>query len=416
MLLNRERALGMMKEAHLDVLVGTTPENVTYMTNHTGWEHRAYRGNTMARGMQNYSVLTSEGERILIAHMLNEIPYAVSFGVHKQLDDVWAWGGSFINKPPGFKPEHEEERAVAEFLDSPKRMTEDAVTALINCLKEKGISKGRIGIELFGLAPAAEERLQSEFHQIEFVDCGELLCQIRYVKTPEEIELLKRAALVNEKALQDVLKAIKPGVTELEVRRVYKASIGAQDASEDFFNCSGGYRAGFWAGVSDYRYKRGDQIMVDPGCELAFPHRYHGDTGVICVLGEPTREHLEMWKKNLDVYNTLLDNLRPGMKPTEIFDRVAAVQKKHFGFVAGYFGHGIGIEKREKPMINRVPGAGQRTLDIGDDPAIEKGMVLCPEIPFTRMGFGAVHVEETVVITDHGYEKLLPTVRDLFTL
>ena len=123
MLLNKERALAMMKEAKLDALIGTTPENVLYMTGYSGWMTWAYRGNTMDGGLQVYAMLTPDGARTLITHILIEVGYACTYKVDKELDDIWAYGTDFIVKAEGFKPQYYDEELTSRLLDSPTRRT-----------------------------------------------------------------------------------------------------------------------------------------------------------------------------------------------------------------------------------------------------------------------------------------------------
>ena len=410
MLLNKERALAIMKEEKLDALIATTPENVLYMTDHAGWMAWVYRGNTMQRGCQQYSILTPDGARTLITHLLIDLPYVNNCDV--QVDDLWVYGPTFVKKPEGYQPQIPEEKLMAELMDSKTRRTVDSATALVGALKARGVARGRVGIEFFGLAPSVEDILRTEFRQMELVEAGEILRRIRYIKTPDEIHRLRLAALVNEKALQEVMKAIKPGVTEWEIRKVFKGTLGAQDASQDFFTCSGGLRAGVYAGISDYRFKTGDMVVIDPGCEL---NHYHADSGLVGVLGEPTKQQLDYWRKELDIWETGLETIGPGVTPAKVFDAMAAVQKKHFGIVGGYFGHCIGVEPREMPIINRVPGAGAKLMDMEGAPPFEPGMVFMLEIPFTIMGGYAVHIEKALVITERGWEPLIHTRHDLFT-
>jgi len=416
MLLNKERALAMMKEAKIDALVATQPENVTYMTNFEAWTvpgSFTYRGITMNRGFQAHGVLTSDGARALIIQSLSEATAAAAYGW--QVDELYVYGHHFINVPDSYDPqmdEWEDVRRWVEINNNKSNYTVDAVTALIKFLKKQGITKGRVGVELANLAPNAEQQLRDELNQVEFIDSGELFARIRYVKTHDELERLRRAAIVNERALHEMMKAIKPGVTEIEMRRLYRTSIAQEEGDIDFFTCAGGLRAGIWAAPTNYAFKPGDHVVIDVGCRV---NCYHADTGICGVLGEPTKKQKEMWKGLNEVWNAGVSILRPGLRPSQLFDAMADVQKKNFGFVGGYFAHSTGIECREGPFANRMPGAGQRLMDIGEDTPYETGMVILIEIPTPIVGIGCVHREETFLITERGCEPIIHTVRDLFS-
>jgi Xaa-Pro dipeptidase len=413
MLLNKERALELMKEARVDALIATQPENVTYMTNFENWMAPGffpYRGITMSRGFQCYAVLTPDGSRGLITHCLSEATAMATYGW--KVDDYYVYGTAFMQIPETYEPQPEDVQRWIDYYNSETNHTVDAVTALIKHLKKHGISRGRVAVELANLAPGAEQTLQDEFNQVEFIDAGELLARIRYVKTPEEIERLRHAAEVNERALEEVLKAIKSGVTEIAMRKVYRAALAQDEGDLDFFTCAGGMRAGIWAVAGNYCYKPGDHVLIDVGCRI---NCYHADTGVCGVLGEPTKKHKEMWNGLNEVWNAGVSILGPGLRPTQLFDAMAEVQKKIFGHVGGYFAHCIGIECREGPFANRVSGAGQRLMDAGEDPPYEVGMVVCIEIPTPIVGYGGVHKEETFIITENGCEPIIHTIRDLYS-
>ncbi len=409
MLLNIDRALAMMKESKVDALIATQPENVTYLTDYEAWlvpGAFTYRGITLRRGFQNYGVLTPDGARGLIVQSISEAAAIATFGW--QLEDMYIYGHPFIHRPPSYKPQREDEKIWCDLYDH--KRTDDGVTALMAILKKRNVTKGRVAIELANLAPDADERLRSAFTKIEFVDAGELFARIRYVKTPSEIERLRHAALVNERGLQAIMKALKPGVTEIEMRKVYRSVLAQEDGDIDFFTCAGGLRAGFWSAPGNYAYKAGDHIIIDPGCRV---NCYHADTGCCGSFGEPSKKQKEAWHGLIEIWNAGLAVLKAGLRPSQFYKAMADVQKKIFGYVAGYFSHGIGIEAREGPFANKMPGAGQRLMDIGQDPPYEAGMVILLEIPIPVIGFGGVHREETFIITEKGWEPLIHTMRDL---
>ncbi|MBI4331026.1 MAG: aminopeptidase P family protein [Chloroflexi bacterium] len=412
MLLNKERALGMMKEAGLSALIATQPENVAYLTNHAAWMvpgSYVYRGITLSRGFQIHGVLTPDGARTLIIRCGTELTAAATFGW--QVDDLYVYGTPSNFRTPGYTGQREDEKRWLELYDSKSNHTVDAVSALIKALRKQGVTRGRVAIEFANLAPDAEKALRAEFGQIEFVDAGDLLARVRYVKTPDEIARLRRAASVNETAVQEVMKAIRPGVTELEMKRLYRAVLAQEDSDLDFFMCSGGLRAGLLAAPGNYAYKPGDQVMMEFGCRVDC---YHADTGACGVLGEPVPRQKEMWRGLCEVWNAGISALRPGVRPSRVFDIMAAAQQKAFGYVTGYFAHGIGLECREGPFVNKMPGASQKLGDVGEDPPFEAGMVICVEIPMQVLGFGCVHREETFLITPTGCEPLVHTMRDLY--
>ncbi|MBI4331030.1 MAG: aminopeptidase P family protein [Chloroflexi bacterium] len=412
MLLNKDRALALIKGSKIDALVATQPENVTYMTDFEAWQTPGaypYRGITLNKGFQQHAVLTPDGARSLITHCWSEAGALATYGW--QVDDLYVYGTSSTVRQKGYKPDREDEKRWLDAYDSESNHTVDAVTALIKLLRKQGVTKGRVGIEFANLAPSAEQQLRREMDKIEFVDCGELLARIRWVKTPDEIARLRTAAAVNEKAVEAMMKAIRPGVTELETKRIYKTVLAQEDGDVDFFTCAGGVRGGFWPAPGAYAFKAGEPVVIDVGCRV---NCYHGDTGLCGAVGEPSKKHKDWWKALMEVWQSGVELLRPGNRPSQIYDAMAAVEMKNFGVVKGYFSHGIGIQCREAPFANRMPGTGQSLMDIGEDPPYEPGMVICLEDSMPIQGFGALHREDTFLVTERGCEPLVHTMRDLY--
>ena len=413
MLLNKERALGKMKEGGIDAIVATQPENVTYMTNWENWMAPGafpYRGITMNKGVQSYAILTSDGARAVIMHCLSEATAMATY--NPPLDEVYVYGFSFIHVPESYdQPIPDDVQRWVDLNASSTNHTEDAVSALIIHLKKYGIKKGRVAIELANLAPGAEEKVRDEFPNVEFIDAGDLLANIRLVKTAEELERMRHAAAVNERALEAMMKAIQPGVSEVALRKVYRAALVQDEGDIDFVTCVGGMRAGMWSVPGNYCYKPGDHVLIDVGCRV---NCYHADTGCCGVLGEPSKKQKEMWNDLTELWNSGVSTLRAGLRPSQLFETMAAVQEKLFGYVGGYFAHGIGIECREGPFANRMPGEGMSLWDVGADAPYEAGMTICIELPMPVVGFGGVHTEDTLLVTENGCESLVHTMRDLY--
>ena len=85
MLYNRERALELMREHDVVAMIGTTLENVTYLTGHIGWAQRVYRAR------KSYSLLTSDPDAgtDLIMNRADNTYYA-AYGGHAE--NVYVWG------------------------------------------------------------------------------------------------------------------------------------------------------------------------------------------------------------------------------------------------------------------------------------------------------------------------------------
>ena len=205
-----------------------------------------------------------------------------------------------------------------------------------------------------------------------------------YLKTREEIELLRENNLLVSRALAEVGRQIKAGMTTRDVNDIADAFIRANGAIPAFLGYHG-YPAASTVSVneqvvhgipSDYVIKNGDIVSVDLG---TFMKGFVGDSAYTFAVGEVSDEVRQL----LDVTK---EALRRGAAQAKVGTRVgefsAAVQdyaeRFGYGVVRELEGHGLGRKMHEEPG---VPNYGAR----GRGPLLKEGMVICIE-PMITMG------------------------------
>ncbi len=260
-----------------------------------------------------------------------------------------------------------------------------------------GIEKGRVSLSLF------EEISRSVEASFESVD--EIVRKMRMVKDEGEIEKIRKAVEIAERAFMDMLDFIKAGKTEREVAAYLEyrmKSHGAEKASFDTIIASG-ERAALPHGVaSDKVIKEGDIIVVDFGCVY---DGYVSDITRMVSIGEPKEEHVKIHEIVVKAQDRAIENAKPGMKGSEI-DALARdyIESMGYGREFGHgLGHGIGIEVHEGPRISRM-----------SEDVIEEGMVFTVEPGIYLEGRFGVRVEEDVVMRESGVEVLTKLDRGIF--
>ena len=212
-----------------------------------------------------------------------------------------------------------------------------------------------------------------------------------YLKTNEEIELLRENNILVSKALAEVGKHIKPGVTTKELNKIAEDFIRSHGAIPSFLGYEG-YPASACISVneqvvhgipSDYVIKEGDIVSVDLG---TFMKGFNGDsayTFAVGEIGDDVRQLLEVTKE------ALYKGTAQAKAGNRVGDISAAVQEyaESFGYgvVRELEGHGLGRKMHEEPG---VPNYGSR----GRGPLLKEGMVICIE-PMITMGNRAVVFE-----------------------
>ena len=212
-----------------------------------------------------------------------------------------------------------------------------------------------------------------------------------YLKTNEEIELLRENNILVSQALAEVGKHIKPGVTTKELNRIAEDFIRSHGAIPSFLGYEG-YPASACISVneqvvhgipSDYVIKEGDIVSVDLG---TFMKGFNGDSAYTFAVGEiadDVRQLLEVTKE------ALYKGTAQAKAGNRVGDISAAVQEyaESFGYgvVRELEGHGLGRKMHEAPG---VPNYGAR----GRGPLLKEGMVICIE-PMITMGNRAIVFE-----------------------
>jgi methionyl aminopeptidase len=205
-----------------------------------------------------------------------------------------------------------------------------------------------------------------------------------YLKTDEEVGLLKESNMLVSRTLAEVAKYIKPGVTTLYLDSIAETFIRDHNA-EPAFKGYGGFPNTLCTSVndevvhgipSDYRLKEGDIISVDCGVIL---NGWVGDSAFTFAVGEVKEEV----KRLMDFTRASLEEgVKAAVAGNRVGDISSAVQEKAesggYSVVRELVGHGLGRKMHESP---EVPNYGKR----GTGPKMEKGLVICIE-PMINLG------------------------------
>lgn len=269
----------------------------------------------------------------------------------------------------------------------------------------------REGIEKLGYddthMSAANYRAYAEKLHCELVPASELMNGLRLVKDAEEIERLTAAQRIAEKALNETLPMIKPGVTEREVAAylVYRLlANGAENVSFDPIVVSGDNGAMPHGVPSDKKICAGEFVTIDYG---ALKDGYCSDTTRTFAVGEVTEEMKTVYNTVLAAQKAAIAATKAGMTGEEI-DGIArkVITDAGYGEYFGHsYGHGVGIEIHEEPFLS---SRGKTPLPAGVVASAEPGIY----IP----GKFGVRIEDVVVVTEDGCEDLTLLPKEMTVL
>ncbi|MBP5200572.1 MAG: aminopeptidase P family protein [Schwartzia sp.] len=234
------------------------------------------------------------------------------------------------------------------------------------------------------------------------------LDELRQVKEAEEIAAMKKAAEIGDAAFQDVIKFIRPGVSEREVAVRLETAMRALGSERPAFTTivASGVRGSLPHGVATEKLiVSGEFVTMDFG---AVYDGYHSDmTRTVCA-GRASDEQRALYRTVLDAQEFGVSLVKPDASGKEID---AAVRQRLTDAGYGeYFGHGLGhslgLEIHEEPRLSKA-SACEHLLP---------GMVVTVEPGVYLPGKCGLRIEDTVLVTDTGGEILTTSSKKLIEI
>lgn len=407
--------LQKMDEFNLDVIIASHPENVSYMADFQSQLPYMYR----FLNVESFALFPRRSD-IAPALIVSKGDIAWAARYPTWMPEVYTFGNSFY-VVHAEETMSEGEKKFKQMLDNRNKHAHSAGEVIVKALKQKGLDRGRIGLDEKNLYPATKEEILQGLPHATFLDAFELIRVVRMVKTPEELERIKEAGLLNERAVQSVLNRLAAGVPEEDLTQHFLEFTAKEGAVFEFWNTASGTQSsmtimsnGHHHPRAQYRLKKGDMFRYDGGSIF---NRYHSDAGGCAVLGNPADKHKACYRGIEAGMERAIELLRPGAIPSKLFEEVMkAVEKagvKDYSKLAHFCGHGIGIEARDYPIFTRPVKATSPFLPGTYDLPVEEGMVISIEVPYAELGLGGFQVEYTLLVKKDGCAKLYPHEREL---
>jgi Xaa-Pro aminopeptidase len=229
-----------------------------------------------------------------------------------------------------------------------------------------------------------------------FVASGRALPLLRAVKDDQEIERLRAAAEGADAAFAEVVTTRFEGRRELEVAADLERLLRAHGHERVDFTIvgSGPNGASPHHHSGERRSERGDAVVMDFG---GVANGYCSDITRTVFVGEPTGEQRRVYDTVRNAQQAAFEAVRPGVPAQEV-DRAArtVIDDAGYGeFFVHRTGHGIGIEIHEPPYIVE-----------GNETPLQPGMTFSDEPGIYLPGRFGVRIEDQLVVTDEGAERL----------
>jgi Xaa-Pro aminopeptidase len=247
-------------------------------------------------------------------------------------------------------------------------------------------------------------RLRAAMPDVRQAEGGDVLRELRMRKTVDEVASLRRAGLAIDSVHAQVPQWLRAGRTEREVAvDIADAILAAGHVSVDFVIVgSGPNGASPHHEVSDRVIRSGDPVVVDIGGGM--PDGYRSDETRTYCVGEPTPDFVESYQVLQAAQDLACRHVRPGVT-AESVDAAARDVIAEAGYGELFVhrtGHGIGLETHEDPYIVT-----------GNTRVLEPGMAFSIEPGIYTPGVSGARIEDIVVVTDDGVERLNNRPHDL---
>jgi len=238
----------------------------------------------------------------------------------------------------------------------------------------------------------------------ELVPFAKELHHLRIIKSQEEIDCLQKAQSIADAAFEELLKVVRPGMTERRVAAELEyicAKLGSEGPSFETIVGSGPNGAMCHAVPGDRELQEGDLVVVDYGCLY---NGYHSDMTRTFAVGPVDPFAEEIYNIVREAQKRALDALKPGMTGKEL-DAIARdyIKEKGYGECFGHsLGHGFGLLIHEAPYAS---AAGETVFEEGMTITVEPGI-------YIEDKFG-VRIEDCCVVTKDGKLDLVHATKEL---
>ncbi len=233
------------------------------------------------------------------------------------------------------------------------------------------------------------------------------ISSFRIIKDAGEIENLRIAQSMADKAFELFLGRVRPGMTEVEAAAEldYLCRLqGSEGPSFDTIIGSGPNGAMCHAIPGKRRLADGDLVVVDFGCMY---HGYHSDMTRTFGIGKVSDKCRKIYDIVLEAQLKALESLKSGISGKE-FDRIArdCISLYGYGEMFGHsLGHGFGLEIHEKPRASKL-----------SEDILLAGMTITDEPGIYLEGEFGVRIEDDLVVTEDGCFNLANTTKKLMII
>jgi Xaa-Pro aminopeptidase len=275
------------------------------------------------------------------------------------------------------------------------------IQVMVEVIRERGLERSTIAVEKSFLVVRYYDELMKLLPDAKIIDSTPLLDEMKQIKTPVELERIRYAGKVTERAAAIAFRATRAGDREIDLvaRMKYELTrLGAESVPFVIMG-AGGHCSENHPIANDTPLLEGDPLRVDFG---GIFQGYMSDVARMATVGTPTNKDRDAFAKLTTVQDEGIDMLRPGVAACEVFEHVKRrMTELEIPIDKDFVGHSIGTAVHELPWL----AGHDRTI-------LQPNMVFAIEPSHTQRGIVRYHIEDFVIVTEGAPER----VTDLFDM
>lgn len=276
-------------------------------------------------------------------------------------------------------------------------------TTLLQALKK--IDMKSIYIEEHSITLSAYYALAESLKGIKLHRGGDAVNALRIRKEENEIAVLRKAAEITDRCMENLINFVKPGLTEWEVAteiEVFYRANGCLGTSFPTIIASGsGSSMPHYATSMEKKIERGDVLLIDMGCHL---EGYNSDLTRTIFIGTIDETMRKIYSIVREAQQAAIESVRPGITVGRLDNIARSIIARHgYGEAFSHsLGHGVGLDVHEIPAL--------RT---GSKFRLSKHTVITVEPGIYIPGKGGVRIEDMVIVSEKGHEVLTKFTKDI---
>lgn len=386
----QEKLQDKMEREGLDALVITTPENIMYATGFVPW---SYLGRSCGSSV---AVVLRSGRVALVCNQFEQ-----RSAEQQTKGDVDVYSFPIAMYIEDYYNEEESQKPPAPDPYKTFRIAFDLI-------KSK-VENPKVGVEMYEIPCTIFPFFVENFGEENLVNLAQFFNDIRRIKLPWEIDVMRHSAQVAEKMMNITMKSTEIGMTEADLMKIWYQAAYEVTGGHEITMVNQVHTPGKDFSVSmlprETPLVEGDIVRLDGGVSI---YGYLSDLGRTYAVGStvsPRKQ--ELYDTLLAAYDKLLEVIAPGVKMSDAFHAAMDVCRKGAipNFVRGHFGHSLSIGPTAPDNPKITPTCHE---------VFEPGMVFSFEVPYYSSENGSYGFEDTLAITEDGYELFTHLNRSLF--